>query len=235
MKSGKKMGLGYELYQEILSRLGCHQTEFVGSVPGVLAAFSRYQIDVIGPLSSKLNLSNSVFVDLWSARRKMAIRKNKVTSGINDFKHYLKDPKVIFGALIAGNFYFTDKERSLLEAQNRLRSFANTEDLIRALLEGRIDAIIAGDIIFAHYLNEQREFRQLHFAEDNEGQKMTWGFFLSKRRLNALEMKSMVNVLTQMKKEGVVDRLLRKYTTLQIGRDPNGGTGKGSEVLTTGK
>ncbi|WP_413584110.1 hypothetical protein [Bdellovibrio sp. HCB274] len=210
-KSGKKLGVGYELSMEAVKRLGCRYTEFVGSVSSVLTAFSRNQVDFVGPISNRVSFDKSEFVELWRSKRRLLIRKEKSVTGIASPSFYVKESKLVFGALIRGNFYLSKEEIELLQNQNRLKSFINGDDLMRALKEGRIDAVIAGPSIFNHYLDKVVQTQNYVLLDDLSTGEMVWGFYLSKSRMNSRELQGLISVFRNMKNDGSVERILQKY------------------------
>ncbi|MEK2688700.1 substrate-binding periplasmic protein [Bdellovibrio sp. GT3] len=210
-KNNKKNGTAYELLLEIVRRLGCKSTEQVNSYLIARENMVRNKIDIYALGTPDDRFAKSAeFVEMYRIPRYLVVNKRYV-SGEATIESVLANPKVSFGNVLEGRLFIKELEMKALVAKHRLREYPGPGLVFKALLDGRIQATFSSPAFNYYYLTTENRMQDFYSIEDVKGEPIISGFHLSKKRLSEKERAEIRKIITDIRQDGTLAKIVKKY------------------------
>lgn len=201
---------------EISRRMGCKSSEEATSNFAAIEAFARHRVDILGLSAPDPNLDQvGEFLEIYRIPRSLIVRKKFVHKN-DTIKVLLKNPKIKFAGIIGGHFFLSLTENDNLRKSGRLKEYPSPEEIFKALLESRVDAVFSSPF-FTHYCfsSMAKEHRKDLIILRDEGEMRPVGIYISKNRFSFEEKEKLRKIVKDIKSDGALLKIATKYIDLE--------------------
>jgi polar amino acid transport system substrate-binding protein len=208
---GQVSGLTYDIVKELESRLGCTLHQQPAEIPRMLEDFKNWRTDIIAFIGINDGLTKyGNFIELYQVRRRLIVANSSFVLN-KKIPEYVSDPKIKFGGQIGSHPYITDTELDVLRKQNRVIQVPTPEVAYQRLMSGRLQAFFSSPVVYRYNLKTNKNLKDKVTAISDPGFKNTVGLYLSKKRINAEEMKRINTAAQDMRTDGTLRQIVLKY------------------------
>lgn len=210
-KKGLKQGSSYDIFQEVIRRLGCKITEEPGSHSAMSEAFMRYRHDMYGIAVKSDNLDKyGEFVEMYRVPRSLVVRKDALGKDFT-IEGILKNPKINFVGIIGGLFFIKKEEKDKLFKEHRLREVPGPQEIYEALGDGRAQATFSSPAFTSYYLGRENKLYKFKVIPDHKSDWQSLGFYLSLGRLSKAERELIKEIIHGIRQDGTLLKIQKKY------------------------
>jgi ABC-type amino acid transport substrate-binding protein len=211
VEKGVKGGSAYDVLTELMRRTGCRYTEQPASHSAARENFMNNRVDVFGftgpdPMMDK----HGEYVEMVKLPRFLVINK-KYLKSVDTFKSILQFRQILFGSVIAGNYFYTQDELDLLRKTKRLREVPSPADVFNSLIADRIQASLTVPLFTHYYLTRVKQREKFEVIPDLHGDWTSVGFYLSHKRLSATERERLKKLIVDIRQDGTLEKIQQKY------------------------
>lgn len=211
VNKGEKSGSAYDVMMELMRRLGCKYSEQPESHSAARDGFLRNRTDVFGFTGPDPAMDQyGDYVEMVKLPRFLVINK-KIYKPSDTIQSLIKNPKISFGGVIAGRYFYTEEEWSYLRKTQRLKEVPSPADIFNSLIAGRVQASFSVPIFTHFFLTRVKQRDKFVLIPDDQGTWTSLGFYLSHRRLSVFEREHLKKLIAEIRQDGTLEKIQQKY------------------------
>ncbi|MNS92506.1 Bacterial extracellular solute-binding protein, family 3 [compost metagenome] len=123
---------------------------------------------------------------------------------------YLSNPKIKFGSLSGGSFFFQGDELEQLKKEERVVFDSFPDGLIELLMRGKLQAVFTSPIFLSRFKKQYNVEEKAAIIVD-PSIKLELSIFFSKKRVSEKEIQIFTKAIESMKKDGTLKKIILKY------------------------
>ena len=206
-------GIDKDLVDELAKRSGCKFDTQVMARARIWADLADGALDM--SVSGIQNPERDRFA--WFAHylsmKNYAVLRAEVSGNITSAQDFLKQPKLLFGAVRAFKHGTSqDKWLDELRTANRVQDSANVDALFKKLKEGRIDAVYSQPAVYGKNLADFGMEREVVVQDWTPGEKgVPHGVILAKSRFSEADAKAWQALVGSLRADGTLKRIYARY------------------------
>lgn len=202
--------ISIDILKEIKMRTNCVYTERLISFARAAEELRFNRIDIFAfAFSNPEWESFSRQLPIYSVSRLLLIDKKHYHKKLT-IPDYLKNPKIKFGSLSGGSFFFQPEELEPLIKAKRVVFDSFPDGLIDLFEEGKLNAVFTSPV-FLNRFKKQYKIDEKAMVLIDPKVKLEVSLFLSKKRVSDKEVQIFANAIKNMKKDGTLKKIILKY------------------------
>ena len=211
----KNSGLIIDIFNEISAKTNCRFIfELMPRVRSWIELKSgRIDLTASGFMSNERK-TYSFLIKIWNKKNFAVVRKNIKVNNINDF---IENKNLEIG-IVRGTYHGSKNIENLIEKlkkENRVQESSEQSNIYIKLLNNRVQGIFGNMFVIKKYFNTIKGLKEIVDIQDwtSDDEKFESGIFLSKKTFNDESYKKFENIIENMKKNGSIERHIKKYLT----------------------
>lgn len=209
-EKGRLRGLAVDLVEALQEKTGCKYLATEISRPAAIEQINKDRVDLLVLMVQSTEYeSGGQFVPVYDSRRELTVLKSSYTK-LKTIPQYINDEKIKFAYMISSRSVISEEEERRLLKSARLIGVPTPEEAFKLLQKGRVQAVLFSSLLTSYYKAKFKIQNKVETVIDAE-KPVKVGLYLSKRRLNEQEKELLQTTAENLKKDGSLLRIFKKY------------------------